>query len=115
MPLMVQFTLQPLVRSSSLVRRHHVRAYLHHPWQSINTSHSRDHGYDISPDDQESAHKGTQSSPHTKTKLSRFMLFVWQASLMSLSYSIIWYVAELTAVVINPLLDEPKWSDAAKV
>ncbi len=34
---------------------------------------------------------------------------------MSLSYSIIWYVAELTAVVINPLLDEPKWSDAAKV
>lgn len=31
---------------------------------------------------------------------------------MILIYS---YLAELTAVVINPLIDEPKWGDAAKV
>jgi len=43
------------------------------------------------------------------------MLFVWQAPLMSLSYAIICFVAGLAAVIVSPLIDQPRWGNGARV
>ena len=45
----------------------------------------------------------------------RSMLFVWQAPLMCLSYSIVCFLTGLTSVVVSPLGRDPTWNDGAKV
>ena len=43
------------------------------------------------------------------------MLFVWQAPLMCMSYSILCFLAGLSSVVISPLASRPMWNNDASV
>ena len=53
------------------------------------------------------------SNPYPRP--SRLMLFAWQAPLMTLSYAITCFLADMAAVVISPLTTDLRWGDDAKV
>jgi hypothetical protein len=46
---------------------------------------------------------------------SRFMLFVWQAPMMFLSYSVVLFLAGFGSIVFSPLAQDQAWNDALKV
>ena len=57
------------------------------------------------------ANNGSEKRPEPR----QIMLFVWQAPLMCLSYSIVFFLAGLTSVVLSPLAQRPGWNAEAKV
>ena len=50
-----------------------------------------------------------------KKQPSHMVLFALQAPLMCLTYSIIFFLAGLTSVVLSPLAENPGWNSDAKV
>ena len=45
----------------------------------------------------------------------RYILFVWQAPIMSLAHSVIFFLVGLISVVVSPFSKDLGWNDEAKV
>ena len=62
---------------------------------------------------------GTEQASERLSKWSKIkernILFVWQAPIMSLAHSVIFFLVGLISVVVSPFAKEVGWNDEAKV